>query len=117
VRASETAAVHGLPAVEPAHVLYDLLFAFAPTPDGDPSAGTANADARTAWLPERWRMRATQVLAASGRLAQEHVGLELLQADRGWIEALGRQVAVLTDAMPIATRGRCPPAQPSCTGS
>ena len=38
-------------------------------------------------------MRATHMLADSRRLAQEHVGLELLQGDHRWIEDLGRQLA------------------------
>lgn len=86
VRANRTAARRGLPVVEPAAALYELLFDIAW------SGGEAGADARLAWLPERLRGRAAGVLAAGTRLAQEHVGLAVLQRDPRWQAALRCQL-------------------------
>jgi hypothetical protein len=89
-RASETAAAHGLPPVEPAAALYRLLLAVAPG-----AAGTAPvaADRHVAWLPEALRGPAQAVLGRSQRLAQEHVGLERLRAAPDWLDELRRQLA------------------------
>jgi hypothetical protein len=84
VRAAETARAHGLPPVEPAEALYGLLLA----------GWTGHrSDDRTAWLPPALRGPAAEVLARSGRLAQEHVGLERLLASHDWLDGLRRQLA------------------------
>jgi hypothetical protein len=82
-RASETAAAHGLPPVEPAGALYALLLA------GQPGDG---ADPRTSWLPEALRGPAAALLRHGQRLAQEHVGLDRLLANPGWLDGLERQI-------------------------
>jgi hypothetical protein len=91
-KACDTAAAHDLPAIEPASVLYDLLFGFAPEPEGGGRSGAVE-DARVSWLPARWQDRAADLLGRSRRLAQEHVGLEVLQADGRWVEELRSQLA------------------------
>ena len=78
VHASAVAAAAGLPAIQPATWLYQLLL------DHGRPVAVENAPTRyrvrklTAWLPEEVRAAAAAVLGDGQRLAQEWVGSELL---------------------------------------
>lgn len=89
VRAGGVAAAVGLPPIEPAEILYELLFANGrpAAHDGGPVEAQA-AQRRAAWLPDRLRPDAIQLLEQGRRLAQEWVGLELLQRDLAWSQRL-----------------------------
>ncbi len=75
--ASRSAQAAGLPAVQPAAGLYELLLACGrPAPSSGP-AGPAPA----AWLPEHLREPAARLLQAGQRIAQEWAGTEALRAN------------------------------------
>lgn len=89
-RATERAMALGLPQVEPAEVLYELML----TQRSQPIAGRQRrvAGPEVEWLPERLRQQAAAVLASSRRIPQEAVGFELLSGDASWRPALASQI-------------------------
>jgi Uncharacterized protein conserved in bacteria C-term(DUF2220) len=89
-RASERAVVLGLPRVEPAEVLYDLMLAQRSHPVQGRRRRIAGAELE--WLPERLRQPAAAVLASGRRIPQEAVGFELLSGDPSWRSALAMQL-------------------------
>jgi hypothetical protein len=86
--ASRQAVLEGLPPVEPATVLYELLLR-----RGHPSATTplplTEARALADWVPEPLRADVTGLLVSGLRLAQEWVGYETLLSEEIW-RSLGR---------------------------
>jgi hypothetical protein len=90
IGASEVAAELGLPPVRPAAGLYCCLLEFGrPAPDSAVDVDAAAALAR--WLPSELSERATSILVAGERLAQEAVGRDRLTGNSSWatIEQLG----------------------------
>ncbi|RZD77662.1 hypothetical protein C0Q63_31710 [Streptomyces albidoflavus] len=59
-----------------------------PTQTRPPPGQTAGGRRRAAWLPEPLRHRATNILTAGNRLAQEATGTTLLQQDHSWRDDL-----------------------------
>lgn len=90
-RASERATRLGLPGVEPAAALYEVLLRQEPRPA--PGRTRAAAVPELGWLPEPLRRPAAAVLASGCRIPQEAVGYELLAGDPGWRAALDSQLA------------------------
>jgi hypothetical protein len=90
-RASQRAVSLGLPPVEPAEALYELLLAQEPRALPGRSRGAAVRELE--WLPEPIRERAGAVLASGRRVPQEAVGYELLDGDSRWRAALAAQLA------------------------
>jgi hypothetical protein len=90
INASRVAAELGLPPVRPAAGLYRRLFEFGrPAPDS--AVDLDSAAALAGWLPSDLSERATSILMAGERLAQEAVGRDRLTGDSTWatIEELG----------------------------
>jgi hypothetical protein len=89
VRASMVAAAMGLPPIEPAGALYELLFVHGrPAAHGGGPMDALAAGNRVAWLPADLRSAAARLLGEGRRLAQEWVGLELLEFDLSWLGRL-----------------------------
>ncbi|WP_405889704.1 DUF2220 domain-containing protein [Streptomyces sp. NBC_00133] len=82
-RASVTATQCGLPPVEPATALYDLLLSHTSTP-GQPVSGE-RAHTLTAWLPPRQRQKTHEVLMSGRRIAQEATNRNQLAGDATWL--------------------------------
>ncbi|MFJ4322685.1 Wadjet anti-phage system protein JetD domain-containing protein [Streptomyces tricolor] len=81
-RASVTATQCGLPSVEPASALYDLLLSHASTPGQ--MVSDERAHTLTAWLPPRLRQRTHEVLLSGRRIAQEATNRNQLADDATW---------------------------------
>lgn len=81
-RASVTATQCGLPSVEPASALYDLLLSHTTTP-GQPVTDE-RAHTLTTWLPPSLRQRTHEVLTSGRRIAQEATNPNQLAADATW---------------------------------
>ena len=89
VRAGMVAATMGLPRIEPAGALYELLFVHGrPAVHGGASMGALDAENRVAWLPAHLRPAAARLLGEGKRLAQEWVCFELLECDVSWLGRL-----------------------------
>jgi hypothetical protein len=89
VRAGMVAATMGLPRIEPAGALYELLFVHGrPAVHGGGPIDALAADNRVAWLPAHLRSAAARLLGEGKRLAQEWVGLEVLEHDLSWLGRL-----------------------------
>jgi hypothetical protein len=82
VHANGVAAAAGLPAIEPAAVLYRLLLDHGTPISVENPPSSYRVRKLTVWLPEELRAAAAAVLDAGQRLAPEWVGTELL-AERG----------------------------------
>jgi hypothetical protein len=82
--AGRNALVEGLPAVEPATALYELLLRH-----GHPSATTpltiTEGRRLAAWIPEPLRATVTGLLVGGLRLSQEWVGYERLVGEQIWL--------------------------------
>ena len=84
-RATAVAIRVGLPPVEPAAGLYELLFAHGrPARYEGGAVDPAEGAALVSWLPLELRTPAAALLQRGERLAQEWVGAELLSRERGW---------------------------------
>ena len=83
ILAAHNARVEGLPAVEPATALYELLLRH-----GQPSATVpcplTEAHALVTWLAEPHRPRVVDLLVSGWRIAQEWAGYETLVAQQVW---------------------------------
>ncbi|MDI5969933.1 DUF2220 family protein [Streptomyces sp. SL13] len=87
--ANARAAKNGLPEVEPAAELYDALFALGTAlPGKEKAIEEAQAEKLAAWLPERHRERAIELMVRGERLAQEWVGLRHLLSSGEWHAAV-----------------------------
>ncbi|MER5563950.1 Wadjet anti-phage system protein JetD domain-containing protein [Streptomyces sp. NPDC002506] len=85
IRADAEARAAGLPPVVPAGNLYDALFELGtPLPGKEKPVNRARAEELTAWLCERHRERAVELLIKGERLAQEWVGLRHLRTADAW---------------------------------
>ncbi|MFF7457908.1 hypothetical protein [Kitasatospora sp. NPDC008115] len=85
IRATEKARAAGLPPVTPAGDLYDALFRLGtPLPGKEDPLPRARAEELAAWLPERHRTRAVDLLVRGERLAQEWVSLRHLNSSNSW---------------------------------
>ncbi|CAL9582561.1 hypothetical protein SUDANB106_05076 [Streptomyces sp. enrichment culture] len=82
-RSSVTATQCGLPPVEPAVALYDLLLSHTSTP-GQP-VSDERAHRVTTWLPPRLGQRAHAVLMSGRRIAQEATNRNQLSDDTTWV--------------------------------
>lgn len=82
-RADEQARADGLPAVEPAVALYDLLLAHGRPSATVPLPVTA-ARELTLWMAEPLRPQARRLLVSGLRIAQEWVGYERLVGEQVW---------------------------------
>ncbi|MFC9454458.1 Wadjet anti-phage system protein JetD domain-containing protein [Streptomyces sp. NPDC056983] len=81
-RASINGTQHGLPTIEPATGLYQLLLAHEPT-IGD-IITNERASSLTAWLPQQYRQAAHTLLAKGQRLAQEATNRIELSIEQNW---------------------------------
>lgn len=77
----------GLPPVQPAQVLFELLLATGTAAPARP-VDVARAHRHTEWLPTPLRDRVLRLLVSGQRFAQEWVGYEVLLRERVW-ERLG----------------------------
>lgn len=84
VSAGRRAVGAGLPDVEPATGLYELLLSSGVTGPGR-VVTRAEADRHVAWLPQQAQARAAEVLCAGRRAPQEAVGVSVLGGSRDWI--------------------------------
>ncbi|MEU9410452.1 Wadjet anti-phage system protein JetD domain-containing protein [Streptomyces sp. NPDC048281] len=85
LRADKEARAAGLPPVVPAVKLYDALFELGtPLPGKEKPVTRDRAEALAAWLDERHRERAVELLIKGERLAQEWVGLRHLRTANAW---------------------------------
>ncbi|MFJ9952565.1 hypothetical protein [Kitasatospora sp. NPDC091207] len=85
VRASEKARAAGLPPVTPAAHLYDALFQVGTAlPGKEDPLPRAKAEELAAWLPERHRAHAVDLLVRGERIAQEWVNLRHLDSSSAW---------------------------------
>ncbi|MEU6230767.1 Wadjet anti-phage system protein JetD domain-containing protein [Streptomyces sp. NPDC047042] len=82
-RASVTATQIGLPPVEPATALYDLLLSHTPTP-GQPLS-EERAHTLAAWLAPTQRQETHDVLMSGRRIAQEATNRNQLAGDATWL--------------------------------
>jgi len=82
VRASAAASASGLPAIEPATVLYRLLLEHGRPTAVERPPSRERLRKLTPWLHHDARAAASAVLADGKRIAQEWVGAELLAAHR-----------------------------------
>lgn len=85
--AGRRAARAGLPRVQPAEVLFELLLATG-TPAPTRPVDVAHARYHADWLPPALRDRVVRLLVSGRRIAQEWVGYEVLLRERIW-EHLG----------------------------
>ena len=85
--AGRRAARAGLPAVQPAEVLFELLLATGTAAPARP-VDVARAYRHTEWLPAPLRDTVLRLLVSGQRFAQEWVGYEVLLRERIW-ERLG----------------------------
>lgn len=83
--ANALAAAEGLPPVRPATGLYEALFAVASSQPGQRRVPSSSAVEAARWLDPQHRERATSVLTAGTRLAQEAVGLKHLLTHDAWL--------------------------------
>ncbi|MEV7122836.1 Wadjet anti-phage system protein JetD domain-containing protein [Kitasatospora griseola] len=89
-RAQEQAERADLPPVEPAESLYDALFELGvPLPGAEEPVTPEKAHELAAWLPERHRGRAVEILIRGERLAQEWVNLHHLRGSSAWYADVG----------------------------
>ncbi|MGW6741405.1 Wadjet anti-phage system protein JetD domain-containing protein [Streptomyces sp. NPDC055025] len=85
IRADAEARAAGLPPVVPAANLYDALFELGtPLPGKEKPVTRARAEELAAWLCERHREQAVELLIKGERLAQEWVGLRHLRTADAW---------------------------------
>lgn len=82
------AASEGLPPVRSATGLYEALLAVAAPQAGQRRMPSSSAAEAARWLDLRHRERATSVLTAGNRLAQEAVGLQHLLTHDAWLVGL-----------------------------